>query len=139
MSTPDTLLLLLTGACFVALVVAARLPVSLSLAAASVVLALAAGKGFPLAHLVEGMFSYLDVSLVILTAMVFMKVIEANGLLTELTQSLIALLGRSRLLLLVALTIVIMSENVLVLAASAALASSSPDWRDRWSVSSIDT
>ena len=61
MSTPDTLLLLLTAACFVALVVAARLPVSLSLAATSVVLALAAGKGFPLAHLVEGMFSYLDV------------------------------------------------------------------------------
>ena len=113
MSTPDTLLLLLTGACFVALVVAARLPVSLSLAAASVVLALAAGKGFPLAHLVEGMFSYLDVSLVILTAMVFMKVIEANGLLAELTQSLIALLGRSRLLLLVALTIVIMFPGMI--------------------------
>ncbi|MCK7475790.1 MAG: hypothetical protein MZV49_25145 [Rhodopseudomonas palustris] len=35
-------------------------------------------------------------SLVLLTAMVFMKVIEANGLLAELTQSLIALLGRSR-------------------------------------------
>ena len=113
MNTPDTLLLLLTGACFVALVVAARLPVSLSLAATSVVLALAAGRGFPLAHLVEGMFSYLDVSLVILTAMVFMKVIEANGLLEELTQSLIALLGRSRALLLVALTIVIMFPGMI--------------------------
>ncbi len=32
MSTPDALLLLLTAGCFVALVVAARLPVSLSLA-----------------------------------------------------------------------------------------------------------
>jgi len=112
-NTPDTLLLLLTGACFIALVVAARLPVSLSLAATSVVLALAAGRGFPLGHLVEGMFSYLDVSLVILAAMVFMKVIEANGLLTELTQSLIALLGRSRLLLLVALTIVIMFPGMI--------------------------
>jgi len=45
----------------------------------SAVLALAQTKG-PLGHLVEGMFSYLDVSLVLLTAMVFMKVIEANGL-----------------------------------------------------------
>jgi Na+/H+ antiporter NhaD/arsenite permease-like protein len=106
MSTPDALLLLLTGACFVTLVVAARLPVSLSLAASSVVLAFAAGRGFPLGHLVEGMFSYLDVSLVLFAAMVFMKVIEANGLLTELTQSLIAKLGGSRILLLVALTIV---------------------------------
>ena len=113
MSTPDALLLLLTAACFVALVLGARLPVSLSLAASSVVLALAAGRGFPLFHLVEGMFSYLDVSLVLLTAMVFMKVIEANGLLAELTHSLIALLGGSRLLLLVALTIVIMFPGMI--------------------------
>src|SRR5512137_1103154 len=105
MSTPDALLLLLTAGCFVALVVAARLPVSLSLAASSVVLALAAGRGVPLFHLVEGMFSYLDVSLVLFTAMVFIKVIEANGLLAELTTTLIARLGGSRLLLLVALTI----------------------------------
>ncbi|MFO7691860.1 MAG: TRAP transporter large permease subunit [Vicinamibacterales bacterium] len=113
MSTPDTLLLLLTAACFVALVMAAKLPVSLSLAATSAVLALAAGRGLPVAHLVEGMFSYLDVSLVLLTAMVFMKVVEANGLLAELTQSLIALLGRSRLLLLVALTVVIMFPGMI--------------------------
>jgi GntP family gluconate:H+ symporter len=112
-STPDALLLLLTGACFVTLVVAARLPVSLSLAASSIVLALAAGRGFPLGHLVEGMFSYLDVSLVLFTAMVFMKVIEANGLLAELTRSLIAGLGGSRLLLLVALTIVIMFPGMI--------------------------
>jgi TRAP-type C4-dicarboxylate transport system permease large subunit len=113
MSTPDALLLVLTGACFVALVVAARLPVSLSLAATSAVLALAAGRGLPLPQLVEGMFSYLDVSLVILAAMVFMKVIEANGLLAELTESLIALLGRSRALLLVALTVVIMFPGMI--------------------------
>jgi TRAP-type C4-dicarboxylate transport system permease large subunit len=113
MSIPDALLLLLAGACFVALVVAARLPVSLSLGATAALIALAAGEGFPLGHLVEGMFSYLDVSLVLFTAMIFMKVIEANGLLAELTQSLIALLGRSRFLLLVALTIVIMFPGMI--------------------------
>jgi TRAP-type C4-dicarboxylate transport system permease large subunit len=112
-STPDALLLLLTAGCFVALVVAAKLPVSLSLAATSVVLALAAGKGVPLGHLVEGMFSYLDVVLVLLAAMIFMKVIEANGLLTELTQSLVVLLGRSPALLLVALTMVIMFPGMI--------------------------
>ncbi len=113
MSTPDALLLLLTAGCFVALVVAAKLPVSLSLAATSVVLALAAGHGFPLGHLVEGMFSYLDVVLVLLAAMIFMKVIEANGLLTELTQSLVSRLGRSPALLLVALTVVIMFPGMI--------------------------
>jgi TRAP-type C4-dicarboxylate transport system permease large subunit len=113
MSTPDALLLLLTAGCFVALVVAARLPVSLSLAASSIALAAAAGRGFPLPHLVEGMFSYLDVSLVLFAAMVFMKVIEANGLLAELTRTLIARLGGSRLLLLVGLTIVIMFPGMI--------------------------
>jgi len=113
MSTPDALLLLLTTGCFVALVVAAKLPVSLSLAVSSVVLALAAGKGVPLGHLVEGMFSYLDVVLVLLTAMVFMKVIEANGLLAELTQSLVVLLGQAPSLLLVALTVVIMFPGMI--------------------------
>jgi len=113
MSAPDALLLLLVGACFIALVVAARFPVSLSLAATSVVLALAAGKGFPAALLVEGMFSYLDVVLVLITAMVFMKVVEANGLLGELTQSIIVALGRSPMLLLVALTVVIMFPGMI--------------------------
>jgi TRAP-type C4-dicarboxylate transport system permease large subunit len=113
MSSIDALLLLLTAACFIALVVAARLPVSLSLAATSVLLALAAGRGFPAALLVEGMFSYLDVVLVLITAMIFMKVIEANGLLGEITQSIIALLGRSPVLLLVALTVVIMFPGMI--------------------------
>jgi TRAP-type C4-dicarboxylate transport system permease large subunit len=113
MSFIDALLLLLTAASFVTLVVAAKLPVSLSLAATSVLLALVAGKGFPVEHLVEGMFSYLDVSLVIITAMIFMKVIEANGLLRELTRRIIVGLGRSPVLLLVALTVVIMFPGMI--------------------------
>jgi len=112
-SGPDALLLLLAGACFIGLVVAAKLPVSLSLAATSLVLALAAGRGVPLAHLVEGMFSYLDVVLVLVTAMIFMKAIEANGLLGELTQRTIVVLGRSPVLLLTALTVVIMFPGML--------------------------
>ncbi|HNV03236.1 MAG TPA: TRAP transporter large permease subunit [Vicinamibacterales bacterium] len=113
MSGPDALLLLLTAGSFAALVIAAKLPVSLSLAASSVALALAAGEGVPIDHLVEGMFSYLDVVLVLFAAMIFMKVIEANGLLAELTRSLVVLLGRSPSVLLVALTIVIMFPGMI--------------------------
>jgi gluconate:H+ symporter, GntP family len=113
MSPADVLLLLLTAACFVALVVVAKLPVSLSLVASSILLALAAGKGFPVDYLVEGTFSYLDVVLVLITAMIFMKVIEANGLLGELTRSIIASLGGSPALLLIALTIVIMFPGMI--------------------------
>jgi len=120
-SGPDALLLLLTCACFIALVLAARLPVSLSLAATSLVLTVAAGRGFPLAHLVEGMFSYLDVVLVLITAMIFMKVIEANGLLAELTQGTIVVLGHSPLLLLTALTLVIMFPGMITGSCSASV------------------
>jgi GntP family gluconate:H+ symporter len=121
MSLFDATLLLLTAASFVTLVLAARLPVSLSLAASSVLLALAAGKGLPVAHLVEGTFSYLDVILVLITAMIFMKVIEANGLLGELTRSIIAGLGRSPVLLLVALTVVIMFPGMITGSCSASV------------------
>jgi gluconate:H+ symporter, GntP family len=113
MAGADALLLLLTAGCFVALVIAARLPVSLSLAATAVVLALAAGRGVPVALLVEGMFSYLDVVLVLVTAMIYMKVIEASGLLGELTQGTIVTLGRSPWLLLTALTLVIMFPGMI--------------------------
>jgi gluconate:H+ symporter, GntP family len=113
MSFFDALLLLATAASFITLVVAARLPVSLSLAITAVLLALIAGKGFPVEHLVEGMFSYLDVGLVLIAAMIFMKVIEANGLLGELTRSIIAGLGRSPALLLIALTVIIMFPGMI--------------------------
>jgi GntP family gluconate:H+ symporter len=113
MNLIEAALLFLTAASFIALVVAAKLPVSLSLAASSVLLALAAGKGFPVEHLVEGMFSYLDVGLVIIMAMIFMKVIEANGLLLELTRSITVRLGSRPKLLLVALTVLIMFPGMI--------------------------
>jgi TRAP-type C4-dicarboxylate transport system permease large subunit len=106
--TVDLLYLLLMAACFIALVVWAKLPVSLSLVATSVVLVLVAGRGLHLDQLVEGMFGYLDTCLVLVTAMIFMKVIEASGLLGELTRAITVHLGRSPLLLLVALTLIVM-------------------------------
>ena len=121
MSLTDASLLLLTAGSFIALVIAARLPVSLSLAATSVLLALAAGRGFPLEHLVEGMFSYLDVCLVLITAMIFMKVIESNGLLRELTHGIIVRLGGSPMLLLVALTVLIMFPGMITGSCSASV------------------
>ena len=112
--TTGLLFVLLMAALLVALVVLARWPVSLSLAATSVVVLLLAGEGgFHLDKLVEGMFGYLDVGLVLIAAMIFMKVIEASGLLAELTRVIIIAFGRSPLLLLVALTVVIMFPGMI--------------------------
>ena len=69
---------------------------------------LAGDGGLHVDKLVEGMFGYLDVGLVLITAMIFMKILEASGLLAELTRAIIVTFGRSPLGLLLALTVVIM-------------------------------
>ncbi len=113
MTPIDATLLAAVVAVFVALVVWLKMPVSLSLAAASIFLALVAGNGLPVDKLVEGMFGYIDVGLVLVMAMIFMKVVEANGLLGELTRRIIVSLGGSPILLLVALTVIIMFPGMI--------------------------
>ena len=109
----ETILLGLMLACFLGLVAGLQWPVGLSLAATSVVVAAADGHGFPLRHLVEGMFGYLDVSLVLITAMIFMKIIERNGLLDALTCDLMLRFGRSPATMLTAMTLIIMFPGMI--------------------------
>ncbi len=112
--TTGLLFLLLMAVVLVVLVVVAKWPVSLSLAATSVfILMLAGDGGWHVDKLVEGMFGYLDVGLVLIAAMIFMKIIEANGLLAELTRAIIVAFGRSPLQLIVALTVVIMFPGMI--------------------------
>ena len=76
--TTGLMFLLLMAVVLVVLVVVAKWPVSLSLAATSVLILLLAGDGdLHLDKLVEGMFGYLDVGLVLIAAMIFMKIIAA--------------------------------------------------------------
>lgn len=98
---------------FLGLVTGLKWPVGLSLAATSVIVAAADGQGLPLRHLVEGMFGYLDVSLVLITAMIFMKVIEQNGLLDALTSDLITKFGASPVAMLTVMTILIMFPGMI--------------------------
>lgn len=111
-----TIYLLLLGlmvACFVLLVLVAKLPASLGLVVTAIVVALAAGAGFPLDKFVEGMFGYLDTGLVLIAAMIFIKAIQANGTLAALTKAVISGFGGSPLLLLVALTLIIMFPGMI--------------------------
>lgn len=122
--TAEIILLLLMLASFLVLVLWLKLPVGLSLAVTSVVVAAAGGQGFPLRHLVEGMFGYLDVSLVLITAMIFMKVIEKNGLLDTLARDLILKFGRSPLTLLSVMTLIIMFPDAITGSCTASVLSS---------------
>ena len=109
----ETWLLGLMLAVFLGLVAGLKWPVGLSLAATSVAVAAADGHGLPLRHLVEGMFGYLDVSLVLITAMIFMKVIERNGLLDALTSDLMVRFGRSPATMLTVMTLIIMFPGMI--------------------------
>ena len=121
----ELLLVLLMLASFLGLVMWGKLPVGIALAVTSVILAVAAGhinlEIFE--HVVNGMFGYLDVSLVLITAMIFMKAIEENGLLQSLTRDLIIRFGRSPLTLLIVITLLIMFPGAITGSCSASVLS----------------
>ncbi|MCJ7611371.1 MAG: TRAP transporter large permease subunit [Candidatus Aminicenantes bacterium] len=104
---PEYLAFLLMVVVFVALAMAVRLPIGLALAASAVAGMLASGQGLSLRHLVEGGFSFFDVILIIFTAMVYMKVLQASGILDSVTALLLrAFYGKKTLLLLAAMLLV---------------------------------
>lgn len=90
-----------------------KLPIGIALLAAAVVGAVVAGRGLPIRHLVEGMFTYFDPILIIFTAMVFMRVIDENGSLQSLARDLVALFGRIPFLLTVVITLFVMFPAML--------------------------
>ena len=121
----EIFLLLLMLVAFVGLVLFLKVPVGISLMATSLILALAAGH-FNLElleHLVNGMFGYLDVCLVLITAMIFMKIAEKNGTLSALTRDLILRFGHSPLALLVVITLLIMFPGAITGACTASVLS----------------
>jgi len=85
-----------------------NLPIGICLMIASVCGALSGGQGFALRHLFEGSFGYLNTILVIATAMMFMKGIQKSGLLDTVARALIQALYKSRVLLLIGLTLLVM-------------------------------
>lgn len=82
---PLTFLLMLLSFGF--LVIARRWPIGLSLLLAALLGAVVNGDFFPLRHLVEGAFSYLDPILVIATAMILMRALADSGALESLGQT----------------------------------------------------
>jgi TRAP-type C4-dicarboxylate transport system permease large subunit len=113
-------------AVFVALTMAAKFPVGISLALSALAGALAGGQGLGLRHLVEGAFGYFDTILIILTATLFIKVLEASGILDSLTASLLRAFCRRKALLLVAAMLILMFPGMLTGSSTAAILSSGP-------------
>jgi TRAP-type C4-dicarboxylate transport system permease large subunit len=107
---------LILAAMTVVFVVAAlglRWPVGLSLALGAIAGTLLGGAGVPVRHLVEGSFTFLDIILMIAAAMIFMKVLQRNGLLETLGRQIYDAFHRWPSALLVALMLFIMFPGML--------------------------
>ncbi|MGB5873865.1 MAG: TRAP transporter large permease subunit, partial [Bacteroidota bacterium] len=114
MSMPTELLTILVMlAVFAVGVFLLKLPSGVALALAAVAGALVAGEGLPLRHLVEGTFGYLDAVLIIATAMIFMKAIEASGALGTLSYAMVSALSHRPTLLMILVALFIMFPGML--------------------------
>ncbi|MCX6136524.1 MAG: hypothetical protein NTV54_03400 [Ignavibacteriales bacterium] len=98
-----------------------KLPAGVAMAAASVVGALVGGQGIPIRHLVEGTFGYLDAVLIIATAMIFMKIVEATGALGTISYGMIKSLYRFPTLLMILVAFFVMFPGMLTGLSSACI------------------
>lgn len=100
---------------------ALKLPIAVAMGGAAVVGALVGGAGFPLRHLVEGTFGYLDTILIIATAMIFMKTVESIGLLESVAAWMIRRFRRAPALLSLGIMALIMVPGMITGSSTAAV------------------
>lgn len=109
----ELVILLLMLAVFAASVFWLKLPSGVGLSLGAVVGAFAAGYGFPVRQLVEGSFGFLDPMLIIATAMIFMKVIEATGALSTISYWMVNKLYKTPTLLMILIVFFVMFPGML--------------------------
>lgn len=98
-----------------------KLPIAVAMALAAVVGAVVGGAGFPLRHLVEGEFGYLNTIMVICTAMIFMKAVQRTGLLDALSAWVIRKFKHMPVLLAIGIMIIIMLPGMITGSSTAAV------------------
>jgi len=100
---------------------ALKLPIAIALSGAAIVGAILGGELFPLRHLVEGTFGYLDTILIIASAMIFMKSVQRTGLLESLAAWVIRKFRSRPLFLSVGLMFIIMVPGMITGSSTAAV------------------
>ncbi len=117
----ELLILIVMLATFALSVFVLKLPAGISLMLAAISGALSGGEGIPIRHLVEGSFGFLEAILIIATAMIFMKVVDATGALGTISYAMIKYLYRVPLLLMIIITLFIMFPGMLTGLSSACI------------------
>lgn len=98
-----------------------KLPVGIAMAIAAISGSLVAGFGIPIRHLVEGGFNYINTILVIATAMIFMKVVQYNGMMDTITRWLIEKYSSKPALLIVGLSFIVVFPGMITGSSTAAV------------------
>jgi len=120
----EPVIFLVMAAVFVLLAMGFKLPIGVSLALSALIGSLAGGEGLGIRHLVEGTFGYFDTILIIASAMLFMKVLQATGILDTITALLLKTFYRRKLFLLITAMFIIMFPGMITGSSTAAVLSS---------------
>ena len=92
---------------------AARLSTELAMFAAALGGALVAGEGLPVRHVAEGAATYLDINLIFFTATLFMNLLKESGGVVFVVRAILRRFHRTRALLLVLLTLLLLIPGAL--------------------------
>ena len=123
---PEYFVFFVMVAVFLLAAAALKWPIGLCLMAAALAGALVGGEGLPLRHLVEGSFGFFDVILIILTAVLFMKVLQASGALDSLAAILLRIFYRRKALLLLTATLLVMFPGMITGSSTTGVLTSGP-------------
>jgi len=117
----EAVIFLLMVGIFAILAMVLKLPIGVSLALSALAGALLGGEGLALRHLVEGSFGYFETILIILSAMIFMKVLQASGILDSITAVMLKTFYRKKLPLLLTVMVLIMFPGMITGSSTAAV------------------
>ncbi|MBI2417352.1 MAG: TRAP transporter large permease [Ignavibacteriales bacterium] len=109
----ELLVLIVLLVTFAAGVFVLKLPSGVALALSALLGAIAGGEGIPIRHLVEGSIAFLDPILIVFTAMVFMKVVNATGALASINFAIITRMHKYPTLLIILMVFFIMFPGML--------------------------
>ena len=95
-----------------------KLSTELAMFAAALGGALAGGFGLPSRHIAEGAMTYLDINLIFITATLFMNILKESGGVAYTVRGILVRFHRSRALLVILLTVLLLLPGALTGAGS---------------------
>ncbi len=117
----EALIFILMVIIFALLAMVLKLPIGVSLALSALAGSLLGRQGISLRHLVEGSFGYFDTILIIVTAMIFMKVLQVSGILDTITALLLRTFYRRKFALLLTVMLLVMFPGMITGSSTAAV------------------